>query len=269
MYFADSSRGTETSALNTKTQTKHSHNTKSRHKTVKDKCSERHTEGLCEHPSALCCWWIKRYLVWVMSARSACSGQVAAASAWLEKWKPFKFPLSSARFKTNHWQGFFFWREMAFKKTQNRKWECLLKLKKHLLLWIWIWWICLFVCLFWKMNWMLLLQVHQRPLHAGGGTLVYSGVISACHLICVPLWFQLRHGSLCFTHLCDAVWTDFGQAGAEVQASFDPFLSLASVAEPDSDHLLLQVEAFSYPSYFLRWWLVFFHKAVFQSLLSS
>lgn len=75
--------------------------------------------------------------------------------------------------------------------------------------------------------------------------------------------------SWCFIHLRDAVWTDSGQTGAEVQASFDPFLSLPSVAEPDSDHLLLQVEAFGYPGYFLGGWLTFFHEAALQSLLSS
>lgn len=80
---------------------------------------------------------------------------------------------------------------------------------------------------------------------------------------------KLCHWSLRFTHLCDAVWTDFGQTGAEVEAGFDPFLSLASVAEPDSDHLLLQMEAFSYPGYFLGGWLTFFHKAALQSLFSS
>lgn len=78
-----------------------------------------------------------------------------------------------------------------------------------------------------------------------------------------------RHWSLCFIHLCDAVWVHFGQTGAEIQAGFDPFLSLASVAEPDSDHLLLQVEAFGYPSYFLGGWLTLFHKAALQSLLSA
>lgn len=208
------------------------------------------------------------------------SGQVTAASAWLDKWKPFKFPLSSARFKTNHWQGFFFAFFGEKKNKEHWKWECLLTLKKHLLLWIWIWWIdCLFVCLFIfgqrrifssEMN----VTVPSAPAAAWCRVrhflvYCYCGVISACHLICVLLCFHLRHWSLCFSHLCDAVWADFGQAGAEVQASFDPFLSLASVAEPDSDHLLLQVEAFSYPGYFLWWWLIFFHKAVFQSLLSS
>lgn len=74
---------------------------------------------------------------------------------------------------------------------------------------------------------------------------------------------------MCFIHLRDAVWVHFGQAGAEIQASFDPFFSLPSVAEPDSDHLLLQVETFGYPSYFLRGWLTLFHKAALQSLLSS
>lgn len=80
---------------------------------------------------------------------------------------------------------------------------------------------------------------------------------------------KLRHRSLCFTHLYDAVWVDFGQTGAEVEAGFDPFLSLPSVAEPDSDHLLLQMEAFGYPGYFLGGWLTFVHKAALQSLLSS
>lgn len=65
------------------------------------------------------------------------------------------------------------------------------------------------------------------------------------------------------------MWAEFAQTGAEVEAGFDPFLSLASVAEPDSDHLLLQMEAFSYPGYFLGGWLTLFHKAVLQSLLSS
>lgn len=74
---------------------------------------------------------------------------------------------------------------------------------------------------------------------------------------------------MCFAHLCDAVGTDLGQAGAEVQAGFDPLLPLAPVAEPDSDHLLLQMEAFGYPGYFLGGRLTFFHKAALQSLLSS
>lgn len=63
--------------------------------------------------------------------------------------------------------------------------------------------------------------------------------------------FNLREWSLCFSHLCEAVWADFGQAGAQAEACFDTFLSLASVAEPYSDHLLLQMEPFGYPGYFL------------------
>jgi len=74
---------------------------------------------------------------------------------------------------------------------------------------------------------------------------------------------------LCFTHLCDAVWADFGQTRAEVEACFNAFLSLAPVAEPDSDHLLLQMEAFGYAGYFLRGGLTFFNKATLKGLLSS
>lgn len=74
---------------------------------------------------------------------------------------------------------------------------------------------------------------------------------------------------MCFTHLCEAVWTDFGQTGAKVKACFDTFLSLSSVTKPYSDHLLLQVEPFGYPGYFLRGWLSFLHKAALQGLLSS
>ncbi len=73
----------------------------------------------------------------------------------------------------------------------------------------------------------------------------------------------------CFFSSVRCSLTDFGQTGAEVQAGFDSFLSLASVTEPDSDHLLLQMEAFGYPGYFLRRWLTFFNKAALQSLLSS
>lgn len=70
-----------------------------------------------------------------------------------------------------------------------------------------------------------------------------------------------------FTQLSDAVWTHFGQAGAE--AGFDPFLPLAPITEPHSDHLLLQVEAFCDPGYFLGGWFTFFHKAVLKSFLSA
>lgn len=80
---------------------------------------------------------------------------------------------------------------------------------------------------------------------------------------------ELRHRPLCFAHLRDAVRADFAEAGAESQAGFHPLLSLASVAEPHSHHLLLQVEAFGYAGYFLGGWLIFFHKAALQSLLSS
>lgn len=65
------------------------------------------------------------------------------------------------------------------------------------------------------------------------------------------------------------MWAEFVQTGAEVQTGFDPFLSLPSVAEPDSDDLLFQMEDFGYPGYFLRRWLVFFYKAVLQSLLGA
>lgn len=65
------------------------------------------------------------------------------------------------------------------------------------------------------------------------------------------------------------MWAEFGQTGTEVEAGFDPLLSLASVAEPNSDNLLLQMEAFGYPGYFLGGWLTFFHKAALQSLLGS
>lgn len=80
---------------------------------------------------------------------------------------------------------------------------------------------------------------------------------------------ELRHRPLCFAHLRDAVRADFAEAGAESQAGFHPLLSLASVAEPHSHHLLLQMEAFGYPGYFLGGWLTFFHKAALQSLLGS
>lgn len=66
-----------------------------------------------------------------------------------------------------------------------------------------------------------------------------------------------------------AVWTHFGQIGAEVEAGFDPFLPLAPVAEPYSDHLLLQMEAFGYPGYFLGRRLAFLYEAALQSLLSA
>lgn len=80
---------------------------------------------------------------------------------------------------------------------------------------------------------------------------------------------KLRQWPLCFAHLCYAAWADFSQAGAEVEARFDPFLSLTPVAEPHSDHLLLQVETLGYPGYFLRGRFTFLHKAALQSLLSS
>lgn len=80
---------------------------------------------------------------------------------------------------------------------------------------------------------------------------------------------KLRHCSLCFTHLCYAVGTDFAQTGAEVQACFDPFLPLTSVTEPHSDNLLLQMKTFGYPGYFLRGRFAFLHEAALQGLLSS
>lgn len=80
---------------------------------------------------------------------------------------------------------------------------------------------------------------------------------------------ELCHCSLRFTHLCYAVRTDFGQTRAEVKAGFNTFFPLAAVAEPNSDHFFLQMEAFGYPGYFLRGWLTFLHKAVLKGLLSS
>ena len=80
---------------------------------------------------------------------------------------------------------------------------------------------------------------------------------------------RLAHWSLSFAHLRDAVLTEFCQTGTKVKACFNTFLPLASVAEPDSDHFLLQVEAFGYSSYFLRGWLAFLNKAALQGLLSS
>lgn len=69
--------------------------------------------------------------------------------------------------------------------------------------------------------------------------------------------------------MCDAVWTDFGQTGTQVEACFDPFLTLASVAEPNSDHFLFQMETFGYPGYFLGGRLTFLNKAALQGLFCS
>lgn len=81
--------------------------------------------------------------------------------------------------------------------------------------------------------------------------------------------FTLGQCSLGFTHLCYAVWADFGHTGAEVEAGFNPFLPLTPVTEPDSDHLLLQMKTFGYTGYFLGGRLTFLHEAALQGLLSS
>lgn len=75
--------------------------------------------------------------------------------------------------------------------------------------------------------------------------------------------------SLCFSHLCEAVWTDFGQTGAQVEACFDSFFPLASVAEPNSDHFLFQMETFGDSGYLLGGWLTFLNKAALQGLFCA